>query len=505
MNRTQKFIYNSVSTALLQIVVMIVGFVLPRAMLKYYGSEINGLVSSITQFMTYFSLVEAGLAGAAVYSLYKPLAEKNSNKINEIVSLTKKFYYKSGLIFSVLVMLLAIFYPMFVTTNLLSKGEIFLLIFVIGLSVVIDFFTLSKYRVLLTADQKVYVISIASIIYYLVNTAIIVILASMKLNIILVRLIAILAVILRSIILYLYVKKNYENINYNVKSKNKDLLNKRWDALYLQILGSIQQGAPVIILTLIKNLTTVSVYTIYNMIMSGINGVLSIFTSGLSSSFGDVIARGETETLKKVTEEFEYIYYNIITIIYTTALIMIMPFIKIYTSGISDANYYLPAVGALFVLNGLLYNLKTPQGMLVISAGMYKETRWQSTIQGLVIIILGLLLTPKFGLVGILIASILSNLYRTIDLLIFIPKNLTKLPIKITLLRQIKVFIYGTIIYLLTFFIKINARTYVMWAIYAVIVVIIGCVVVFVLDLIIDRKQLRNVFKRLKGMIKRNG
>ena len=152
---------------------MLVGFVLPKVMLKYYGSEINGLVSSITQFMTYFSLVEAGLASAAVYALYKPLAEKNQEKINEIVSLTKKFYLKSGTIFLVLLILLALSYPFVVDTTIFSKLEIFLLVLVIGASTVIDFFTLSKYRVLLTADQKVYVISLASIIYYIVNTIII--------------------------------------------------------------------------------------------------------------------------------------------------------------------------------------------------------------------------------------------------------------------------------------------------------------------------------------------
>ena len=69
MTRTKKFIYNTIATALLQIVNMAVGFILPKIMLVYYGSEINGLVSSITQFITYFSLVEAGLSSAAIYAL----------------------------------------------------------------------------------------------------------------------------------------------------------------------------------------------------------------------------------------------------------------------------------------------------------------------------------------------------------------------------------------------------------------------------------------------------
>ena len=69
-NRTQKFVYNSMSTAIMQIFTMVVGFIIPKVMLNSYGSEINGLVSSISQFIAYFNLVEAGLAGAAIYSLY---------------------------------------------------------------------------------------------------------------------------------------------------------------------------------------------------------------------------------------------------------------------------------------------------------------------------------------------------------------------------------------------------------------------------------------------------
>ena len=73
MSRTKKFLYNSISTGFFQIVLMISGLITPRIMLKYYGSEINGLISSINQFIVYFNLVEAGLSGAAIYALYKPL------------------------------------------------------------------------------------------------------------------------------------------------------------------------------------------------------------------------------------------------------------------------------------------------------------------------------------------------------------------------------------------------------------------------------------------------
>jgi len=143
----------------------------------------------------------------------------------------------------------------------------------------------------------------------------------------------------------IYVRKNYRFLDYNEKP-NYQALHKRWDALYLQILGAVHIGAPAVILTLItKNLKLVSVYTIFNMVIAGINGILSIFISGLSASFGDVIAKGETTVLQKAYREFEFAYYGLITLVYSIAFVTIMPFIKIYTKGVTDINYDVPLIG----------------------------------------------------------------------------------------------------------------------------------------------------------------
>lgn len=198
---------------------------------------------------------------------------------------------------------------------------------------------------------------------------------------------------------------------------DRGAMEKRWEVIYQQILGIIQTGAPTVLATILLNLVSVSVYSIYNMVISGLNGVLSIFISGLPAGFGDLIARREETTLRKTVSEFEVAYYYILSIVYGLAFALIMPFVSVYTKGLSDANYYYPLLGAVIVLNGLLYNIKTPQSMLIVSAGMYKETRWRVTIQGLIIIVFGAIGGRLAGMVGIMLGSCLSNLYRTIDLL----------------------------------------------------------------------------------------
>jgi hypothetical protein len=128
-------------------------------MLNCYGSEVNGLITSITQFISYISLVEAGLSGAAVYALYKPLAEENHHKVSQIVVATKRFYAKSGWMFLVLVATMAMGYPFFVKSTQIDRHEISILVFILGFGGIIDFFLLGKYRAILTADQRQFVIS----------------------------------------------------------------------------------------------------------------------------------------------------------------------------------------------------------------------------------------------------------------------------------------------------------------------------------------------------------
>ena len=126
------------------------------------------------------------------------------------------------------------------------------------------------------------------------------------------------------------------------------------------------------------------------------------------------------------------------SVVYGVTLATILPFVHVYTHGVTDVEYTNLYFALLFVLNGVFYNLKTPQGMLVIAAGLYKETRIQSTIQAAILLVGGVVLGFKFGLIGVMAASCLSNLYRCVDLLFFIPKTVTHLSVGPTLKNMIE-------------------------------------------------------------------
>lgn len=497
MSRSKNLLYNSGVAILYQVIVMIVGFVIPKIMINYYGSEINGLITSISQFISYFLLVEAGLSSASIFALYKPLANNDNKSISQIIVATNKFYLLSGYMFLGLITLLVIFYPQFVNINNLSNKEIVLLILALGCNGIADFFTLGKYRAILTASQKSYIISIASIIYYIVNTIIIIVCAKLGMNVSLGRLIGSLAIIFRSIILIIYVKRKFSYINFNEKP-NYDALDKRWAAFYNQIVTAVQKGTPVIILTIIGNFVQLSIYSIYEMVMQGVRGILDIFINGLQAGFGELIAKNESKILARAYNDFEFMYYSLITVVYSVSCIMIIPFIYLYTKDIKDANYIDLVLGFLCVFNSLLYNIKTPQGMMVMSAGLYKETKIQTSIQAGIIIIFGFPLSFKWGSYGILIALCLSNIYRIIDLLIFIPKYIKGINLLISLKRIILIFSeFVIIITICNKLFSFNDIDIFKWIIYSIKSTLISLVIVLLGAIIFDRLTLKSVKNRL--------
>ena len=501
--RTKVSLYNTIFAMLLQIVNLVVTLIIPPVLIEVYGSSINGLVSSIGQFIGYFKIVEAGLAGAAVYALYKPLAEKDSLKINGVLSASNRFYNISGFIFSALVLISTIMYPMFVSGQGVEPIKIALLVVIIGTTGALEFFAMGKYKVLLTADQKSYIISIINAIAIALNSVIIYILAKFAYDIVLVQFFAMLSFFLRSILYVLYCKRKYKFIDYKTKPDNA-ALDKRWDSLILQVLGIVTVGTPVMVTTFFCGLREVSVYTIYNMIFASVLALLSTFNSGLSAAFGDILVKDETEVLKKAYKQYEFLYYALLGWGYACAAILIMPFISIYSAKFTDANYIRPEIAWLFVLVGILYNAKTPQGMLVISAGLYKETKYQTLTQAIINIIASVALAPILGMAGVLLGSVLSNLYRVIDLIIFIPRNVTKLPISMTVFRVLRMLLlFGISVVPFVLFKPINSTSYLNWLVWALVTSVWVFIVFAVGNIMFEMTTTKEIFQRIKWMIKK--
>lgn len=501
--RTKLSLYNSGSAMLLQIVNMIVSLVLPGIIATAYGSSTNGLVNSIRQFTQYLAVVEGGLAFAAIYALYKPLADKDQKKIDGILSGANRLYNISGLIFSGLIVLGAFLYPLLTYDEEIAPLTMGLLVIIIGAQGALDFFAIGKYKVLFTADQKSYIISLINVLAVILNAAIIIVMVRLHLDIVLVWLFSLASFMIRSLLYSLYARRKYRSLNIKAEP-NMAALDKRWDSMILQILGAVTVGTPVLVITFMCGYKEVSVYTAYNIVFLGVMSFLSTFNNGLSAAFGEMLAKKETESFQRAYKQYEFLYYGLLGWAYACAAILIMPFMGIYTREFPrDVEYLRPMVAALFVLNGLLFNTKTPQGMLVISAGLYKETKVQTLIQAIINLVVSVALAPFLGIAGVLIGSIVANIYRTIDLVIFIPRVLTRLPIRMTIYRLLRLFALMAVCILPAQWVPIHPSGYIGWFLWAVLAALWCFVVIGFGNMLLEKDMTKGVLERLKGTLTR--
>ena len=131
--RSKKALYNTIAGLLYEFVAVICGFILPRLILSAFGSDYNGVTSSITQFLGYVALMRAGIGGVTRAALYKPLAEGNTEKISAVVNATEQFLKKVAIIFLFSLIALALIYPFFIIKNF-DYWFSFSLVIILGIS-----------------------------------------------------------------------------------------------------------------------------------------------------------------------------------------------------------------------------------------------------------------------------------------------------------------------------------------------------------------------------------
>ena len=499
MNRTKRFALNLCATGAYQLTAMLMGFLVPALMIRYYSDELNGLIVSAAEFINYFRLVEAGLASVAVYSLYKPLAERDNNGVNAVISAARAYYNKTALLFTGVTLAFASVYPFIVKVSALNAPGVFMLALIMGLSGALDMLTLARYRVLLTADQKTYVVSFASMASLALQTLLITVLSLMRVSVLIVRLAAGLTILLRTLILRVYVKRHYPYAHGRAKP-DKSALRQRYDALYNQLTTALQQSLGIILTTFLSGSTeTVSVYGIYHMVVIGLWGILKMVTSGIYSFFGEIIARGDTERLKRVYNDFECFYLMLITVVFSAALILIMPFVNLYARGFIP-GYIQPLWGVLFVLQGLTDQLHMPLDLMITAAGAFRQTRHHNTSQTAAAVLLGGLLGMAAGVPGVLCGIILSNLLRGAMQLAFVPKHITKLPARKTLLRVLRALLTVALVSLPFWLNPLTPVRFIIWVLQAA-GVTLGCAAAaFLSAWLFDREATRSLIKRLTAL-----
>ena len=265
MNRESRARFNIYISLLGQVVTLVCGLIVPRILLKAFGSEAYGATASITQFLSYITLLEGGIGGVARAALYKPLAEKDYDTISKIVWEIKKFFRAIGIVFSAYVIILALSFHSISKVQCFDSITTFILVIIISLSTFAQYFIGISYSVLIQADQKSYITQIIFSIATIANTVLIVILTKIGCGLVIVKLISSIVFAGRPFLTWLYVKKRYQLIN--VTQSDTKYLMQKWTGLGQHLAYFVHNNTDIVVLTVFDNLKSVAIYSVYNMVI----------------------------------------------------------------------------------------------------------------------------------------------------------------------------------------------------------------------------------------------
>lgn len=497
--RRKRLIYNTMSSLIFQLTTIICGFILPRLILGAFGSEVNGLVNSISQFLGVISFLELGVGAVVQSALYKPLAEKNQENVSKIISSANKFFSRLGQILFVYVIILILLYPRFAAQKF-GFTYTATLIIAISISSFAQYFFGIVNRLLLTADQRGYIQYNAQTLAVIGNTIACFMLIYFGCSIQIVKLTTSLIYLIQPFLIYLYVRQHYV-IDKKIKYE-KEPIPQKWNGIAQHIAAVILDGTDTIILTLFSTLSNVSIYSVYFLVVKGVKQLFLSMTNGITSLVGELWAKQELDELNKTFGWTEWVIHTGTIFVFGITAILIVPFVKVYTLGIHDANYIQPLFAVLLVAANAGHCLRLPYNIIILAAGHYKQTQNNYIIAAIINIVVSVITVKKWGLIGVALGTLIAMVYQTVWLAIYDSRNLIKWPLK-NFMKQILVDIITIVLgYFATKLFVMQETNYLAWCILAVKNAIVWLAITGIINSVFYRDKVRGVVQKVLVKVK---
>ena len=179
------------------------------------------------------------------------------------------------------------------------------------------------------------------------------------------------------------------------------------------------------ILTIFVGTAMVSVYNVYGAIIFGMERLITSVSAGTAAGIGNILVSGDKKTIDRTVDLFEFVQSAATTVLFTITALMIMPFIKLYTSDMTDINYIYPEFAYVLVCAEAIYCFRCIYSTISTTANKFKETQLGAILECVVNLILSLILTLAcdMGLLGIAIGTLAGMFVRYLAEVLFLSKN----------------------------------------------------------------------------------
>ncbi len=407
-NRVLNTIRNTKWGILEKVITLICPFIVRTALIYRLGAEFSGISSLFTSVLAVLNLSELGFSNAIIFHMYKPISENNDEKICALLNLFRKAYLIIGIIILTIGLGITPFIPNLINGNVPIGINIYLIYIIFLINSVIGYFMFSYKISVLSAHQREDVIS-RNLLYYnvllcLVQCLIIYISKNYYYFVIMIPICTIVLNILNN----RSVKKLYPTLfpKGKIDSQEKNALIKELYGLVIwKIGGASRNSFDSMFISYFLGLVYVTMYDNYFQILNGVNTIIAVLCTSITAGIGTKIASKSVQENYEDFKKFHFLYMWIAGWCTVCIFCMMQPFMRIW---MGDGLLLPHGIVFLFCYYFFMMNKGNINSVYYHAAGLWWNGRYRSLVEIVLNVILNYVLGKRYGLFGIILATIIS-------------------------------------------------------------------------------------------------
>lgn len=389
---------------------IVVQFWCRRVFILLLGEVYLGLSGLFSNILTLLSLAELGVGSAISFSLYKPLAENDQERVKSLMRLFKRAYFAIGIVVAALGVSLTPFLQFFIK-DMPDIPHIRLIYVLYVVNSAVSYLFIYK-RTLIVADQKEYIASRYSYGCAVVMNVVQLAVLYITRNFLLYLGTMIVFTVLENLLISVKADKCYPYLRDKDVQKlpEEDLhsIKKNIGALIFHQVGRVLvNGTDNLLISKMVDLVSVGLYSNYLMVKSALNTVLGSFYKAIFASIGNVNATEPDEVKKLVFDRINFLTHWMYSFSAICLFCLFNPFISLWVG--EKYTFSLPVVFVI-CLDFFIYGYRTPAMITKNAMGLYWSDRYKALIEALINLVVSILLALKFGVAGIIWGTVISSL-----------------------------------------------------------------------------------------------
>lgn len=407
----KKIINNSLISISYKIIMLLLGFVTRKIFIVYLGNEVLGLNSLYSNLLELLNLADLGIGIAVQYQLYEPLVKKDWDKLSKILTAAKKIYNIIGTFIIVAGATLSFFIQNLIkeTPFPIEFIRTAFLINVIGIA--LGYFFVHK-KLFLQANEKIGLINIVDLTIKLITVIISLITTVIYKNYLLYLIINALYGLLSNLTVNFIFNKKYPNVKSNVKnSKNeiKLLTSNLKDVIPMKLSNYVYSSTDNVVISKVLGLTSVALYSNYMTIINGIMGIEYLIGNVVMASIGKIMKEvKENSYVFQYFMVFQYLSYIFTSICIIELAVIGNPFIELWIG----KNFIIETFSfVLLMIDFYIHSMYQPAYVLFGSSGKFKEDKVITLMSAIMNIVISIILVQFIGLPGVIIGTIITDIY----------------------------------------------------------------------------------------------